>query len=182
MILTKEKIIQCLKDGSMDFGPNYNIDQIGDSSYDVTLGANLYECADSHIDVKKELNFRHIKISENGTTLLPNRFYLGVTNEFTATPFHKPAYNGRSSVGRVGIATHITAGWGDVGFAGHWTLEIFVLIPTIVYPNMPIGQIQFQMVTDIQDFDKYNCKEVNYCNSYSENPFPIKSNIHQKIK
>lgn len=182
MILTKEKIIEFLKDGTMSFGPNPIYDQIGDSCYDVTLGVNLYECVDSWIDLKKEINFRHIIISENGTALLPNRFYLGVTNEFTATPFHKPEFNGRSSVGRVGLATHITAGWGDVGFAGHWTLEMFVLIPTKVYPNMPIGQIQFQMVTDIQDFDKYNCKEINYCNSFSENPFPIKSNLHLKIK
>jgi dCTP deaminase len=48
---------------------------------------------------------------------------------------------GRSSIGRLGLFVHITAGFGDVGFKGFWTLEIFCVQPIRVYPNVEICQI-----------------------------------------
>jgi len=48
---------------------------------------------------------------------------------------------GRSSVGRLGLFVHVTAGFGDVGFCGYWTLEMFAIQPVRVYPGVPICQI-----------------------------------------
>jgi dCTP deaminase len=69
--------------------------------------------------------------------------YLGVTQEYTETHQHVPFLEGKSSVGRLGIDIHATAGKGDVGFCNHWTLEISVVHPVRVYAGMPIGQLIF---------------------------------------
>ncbi len=65
---------------------------------------------------------------------------------------------GKSSVGRLGIDIHATAGKGDVGFCNTWTLEISVVQPVRVYAGMPIGQlIFFDVKGDVQR--KYNEKD-----------------------
>jgi dCTP deaminase len=66
---------------------------------------------------------------------------LGVTEEYTETHLHVPFLEGKSSVGRLGIDIHATAGKGDVGFCNYWTLEISVKQPVRVYAGMPIGQL-----------------------------------------
>jgi dCTP deaminase len=48
---------------------------------------------------------------------------------------------GRSSIGRLGLFVHITAGFGDVGFRGYWTLEMFAVQPVRIYPGVEICQI-----------------------------------------
>ena len=53
---------------------------------------------------------------------------------------------GRSSIGRLGLFVHITAGFGDVGFKGYWTLEIFCVQPIRVYPNTEICQIFYHSI------------------------------------
>jgi dCTP deaminase len=72
---------------------------------------------------------------------MPDQFYLGVTLEYTETHAHVPFLEGKSSTGRLGIDIHATAGKGDVGFCGNWTLEISVKKPVRVYAGMPIGQL-----------------------------------------
>ena len=68
-----------------------------------------------------------------------------------------PFLEGKSSVGRLGIDIHATAGKGDVGFCNHWTLEISVKQPVRVYAGMPIGQlIYFVVKGDVNNF--YNKK------------------------
>ncbi|NUM42822.1 MAG: dCTP deaminase, partial [Leptospiraceae bacterium] len=57
-----------------------------------------------------------------------------------------PMLEGRSSIGRLGMFVHITAGFGDVGFKGYWTLEISVIHPLIVYPNVQICQIFYHTI------------------------------------
>ena len=61
---------------------------------------------------------------------------------------------GRSSIGRLGMFIHVTAGFGDVGFSGFWTLEIFVIQPLIIYPNVDICQIYYHTIEG--DYDLYN--------------------------
>ena len=61
--------------------------------------------------------------------------------EYTETHAHVPFLEGKSSTGRLGIDIHATAGKGDVGFCGNWTLEISVKQPVKVYKGMPIGQL-----------------------------------------
>ncbi len=74
---------------------------------------------------------------------------------------------GKSSVGRLGIDIHATAGKGDVGFCNHWTLEISCTQPVRVYAGMPIGQlIYFQVAGEISRYyhmksdAKYNEKTI----------------------
>ena len=50
-----------------------------------------------------------------------------------------PKLEGRSSIGRLGLFIHVTAGYGDVGFKGYWTLEIVAVEPVRIYPNMEMG-------------------------------------------
>ena len=72
--------------------------------------------------------------------------YLGATLEYTETHRHVPFLEGKSSVGRLGIDIHATAGKGDVGFCNHWTLEISVARPVRVYAGMPIAQLIYFVV------------------------------------
>ena len=100
----------------------------------------------------------HFDIPEEGIVLLPNMLYLGVTEEYTETHEHVPFLEGKSSTGRLGIDIHATAGKGDVGFCGNWTLEISVKQPVRVYKGMPIGQlIYFPVDGEIEI--KYNQKK-----------------------
>lgn len=88
-----------------------------------------------------------IKIPETGAILSPYIGYLGSTIEYTETRNLFPYIDGKSSVGRNFILNHHTAGRGDDGFCGQWTLEIRVLYPTVVYPYMRIGQIYYEEFT-----------------------------------
>lgn len=103
-----------------------------------------------------------IKIPETGLILSPTIGYLGATVEYTETRNLFPYIDGKSSIGRNFILNHHTAGRGDDGFCGEWTLEIRVLYPTVVYPYMRIGQIYYEEFTgerkpyDQNNFSHYN--------------------------
>ena len=83
----------------------------------------------------------------------PNRLYLGRTIEYTQTKNLVPMIEGRSSIGRLGLFIHITAGFGDVGFNGFWTLEMFCVHPIKIYPGVAIGQIFYHTIEG--DFESY---------------------------
>lgn len=100
------------------------------------------------IDARRPLETQdHVIDPDHGFLLRPGVLYLGSTVEYTETSRRPGAVNlvpfldGKSSVGRLGVTVHCTAGRGDVGFAGHWTLEIHVVQPVRVYANMAIGQL-----------------------------------------
>ena len=78
--------------------------------------------------------------------LRPGELYLATTKEVVGTKPDSgvvPMLHGRSSTGRLGISVHVTAGFGDVGFVGQWTLEITVVKPTLLRPGMRIAQFAF---------------------------------------
>lgn len=114
---------------------------IGPNSYDVHLSDELLAYTEAVLDPRQDNRFRTIKIHPDGLVLLPGRVYLGRTLEYTESPYHIPMYEGRSSLGRLGVFSHVSAGFGDVGFKGTWTLEIVVAQPVRIYPGMRIGQI-----------------------------------------
>ena len=90
---------------------------------------------------------------EDGLVLAPNHLYLGRTVERTETHNLVPMIEGRSSIGRLGLFVHVTAGFGDVGFSGYWTLEMFAVQPVKIYPGVPICQIFFHEITgDITEY------------------------------
>jgi dCTP deaminase len=160
MVLTGLEIVRQMKLGTIDISP-FIPANLGPNSYDVSLNANLlvYDLTDSSVlDMKKENPTRTVVIPESGMILEPGILYLGCSNETATSHRYVPMFEGRSSIGRLGINTHITAGFGDVGWGylmgqdgkpvcqfPTWTLEIEVVHPIRVYPNVRIGQVYFMM-------------------------------------
>ncbi len=142
MILTDSEIMHHIHEKNIVIEP-FRQECLGSNSYDVHLGENLAIYKGAELDAKKHNQVEHMKISEEGILLLPEQFYLGVTEEYTETHLQVPFLEGKSSIGRLGIDIHATAGKGDVGFCNHWTLEISVKKPVRVYRGMPIGQLIF---------------------------------------
>lgn len=139
-MLTGNEIIIQHSIGSIVIEP-FDPDCVGPNSYDVHLGDKLMVYTDVILDAKQENRTRTITIPEDGIVLQPGQLYLGKTVEWTSSPGFVPMYEGRSSLGRLGVSSHITAGFGDIGFEGNWTLEISVVQPVRIYPGMRIGQL-----------------------------------------
>src|SRR5438876_1088686 len=157
MILSDTTILEEIEKGTIKIVP-YNREDLGSNSYDVHLGKYLATYREHILDAKKHNEIEHFEIPEEGFVLYPHIFYLGVTEEYTETHAHVPFLEGKSSVGRLGIDIHATAGKGDVGFCNHWTLEISVKKPVRVYAEMPIGQlIYFETKGEI--INPYNKKK-----------------------
>lgn len=140
MILSDLKILEAIDSGDIVIDP-FKRECLGTNSYDVHLGATLAVYVNRELDAKKHNLIREIEIGENGYLLEPGTLYLGVTEEYTETHKAVPFLEGKSSVGRLGIDIHATAGKGDVGFCNTWTLEISCVQPVRVYAGMPIGQL-----------------------------------------
>ncbi len=140
MILSDARILAEIQKGTIVVTP-FDRDCLGSNSYDVHLGRNLAKYKDATLDARKHNEIEHFEIGAEGFVLHPHEFYLGVTLEYTETHAHVPFLEGKSSTGRLGIDIHATAGKGDVGFCGHWTLEISVKQPVRVYAGMPVGQL-----------------------------------------
>lgn len=98
------------------------------------------------LDMAKATETCEVTIPEDGFVLMPGRLYLASTMEYTETPCHAPYIEGRSSVGRLGLSVHATAGFGDVGFCGDWTLELSVIHPVRVFAGVEICQIAYSTV------------------------------------
>lgn len=120
--------------------------QVNPNSYNLTLADELMVYENHELDMKKENKGRLIHIPEEGFLLEPNKLYLGRTQEYTKTKCFVPMLEGRSSVGRLGLFIHVTAGFGDVGFSGYWTLEMFCVQPIRIYAGVQICQIYFHTV------------------------------------
>ena len=157
MILSDIRILEEIGKGTIKIEP-YDRECLGSNSYDVHLGYTLAKYVDAELDAKKHNKIESFEIPDEGFLLLPHEFYLGVTLEYTETHAHVPFLEGKSSTGRLGIDIHATAGKGDVGFCGNWTLEISVKQPVRIYKGMPIGQlIYFPVDGEIEV--KYNQKK-----------------------
>ena len=157
MILSDKRILEEMEKGTIKIHP-YDRSCLGSNSYDVHLGKYLATYEEHLLDARKHNTIKHFEIPEDGYVLYPGLFYLGVTEEYTETHEHVPFLEGKSSTGRLGIDIHATAGKGDVGFCGHWTLEISVKQPVRIYHGMPIGQlIYFPVDGEIEV--KYNRKQ-----------------------
>ena len=157
MILSDTRILEEIETGTIKIVP-YHRACLGSNSYDVHLGPTLATYKEHIIDAKKHNQIDLFEIPEDGFVLYPHIFYLGVTQEYTETHAHVPFLEGKSSTGRLGIDIHATAGKGDVGFCGHWTLEISVKQPVKIYKGMPIGQLIYFPV-DGKIEVKYNEKK-----------------------
>jgi dCTP deaminase len=156
MILTGNEINRRL--GSDIKIDPYNPENLNPNSYNLTLHDELLTYEEIVLDMKKSNRVRRLSIPADGMVLEPNRLYLGRTVERTETHNLVPMIEGRSSIGRLGLFVHVTAGFGDVGFKGFWTLEMFAIQPIRIYPGISICQIFYHevagSVTEYQS-DKY---------------------------
>ncbi len=140
MILADAAILKEIESGNIKIEP-FKRGNLGSNSYDVCISKNLAVYEEVELDAKVHNKVRHFEIPDEGFVMQPGELYLGSTEEYTETHKHLPILDGKSSVGRLGIDIHATAGIGDIGFCGFWTLELSVIKPVRVYAGMPIGQI-----------------------------------------
>ena len=173
-MLTGDMIAQEIKNGHISIS-NFDPTKINPNSYNLTLNRKLLVYKDATIDFKKKNETEEIIIPEEGYVLQPNTLYIGSTNEKCGTDRYIPMLNGRSSVGRLGICIHITAGFGDVGFNGTWTLEITAIKPVRVYPDIEICQVSY--------FTPYGESKIKYEGRYQGqiDPTASRSNLEKKV-
>ena len=152
----------------------FNEKQIGPNSYNLRLHDRLLIYKDPILDMKKKNATEEITIPKSGLLLKPGALYLGRTVEYTKTNNLVPMLEGRSSIGRLGLFVHVTAGFGDVGFAGYWTLEIFCVQPIKIYPNIEICQVYYHTIEG--DFEHYKS------NKYQNNTDVQASMLYKDFK
>jgi dCTP deaminase len=136
----------------------FDEERLNPNSYNLTLHDEMLTYEEVVLDMRKPNRVRRVTIPPDGLVLSPNQLYLGRTAERTETHNLVPMIEGRSSVGRLGLFVHVTAGFGDVGFCGYWTLEMFAVQPVRIYPGVPICQIFYhQIVGEITEYcsEKY---------------------------
>lgn len=168
MILSDKEILESISTGGIVIEP-YDRSCLGTNSYDVHLSKHLATYTTEILDAKLHNATEPIVIPDEGFVLQPGTLYLGSTVEYTETHNSVPFLEGKSSVGRLGIDIHATAGKGDVGFCNHWTLEISCVHPVRVYAGMPIGQLIYFMVKgDIENY--YNKKPNAKYNQKTDKP------------
>jgi dCTP deaminase len=161
MILTDHQILDEMKKGTIVVTP-FNKRYLGSNSYDVHLGKWLAMYRDEILDARVHNRVHYFRIPPDGLILVPSKLYLGVTSEYTETHRHVPFLEGKSSIGRLGIDIHATAGKGDVGFCNSWTLEISVRQPVRIYAGMPIGQLIYFEVSGEVDVPYNRKKSAKY--------------------
>ena len=192
MILSKTEIQARILSGEIEISP-YDEKYLNPNGYDLHLGpkilypdlypAHAKESLDSSNiwDSKREINYRDETIHPLfGNIFLPGILYLASTMEYTASHNTVPVFEGKSSIGRMGIDVHICAGFGDVGFCGHWTLEIRVMYPTRLYAGMPIGQLVWH---EVKGETEQNYKQMGSYSGQSGEPNPTRlwNNFEQKL-
>jgi dCTP deaminase len=168
MILSDHSIRGALAEGRIEIDP---LDEacIQPSSVDLHLD-RYFRVFLNHtsrvIDVKEDQEnlTELIKVDEDEEPFIlhPGEFVLGSTAERVKLPADLVArLEGKSSLGRLGLLIHSTAGFVDAGWDGHLTLELSNVanLPITLYPGMKIGQISFLMMTTAAD-NPYGSKNV----------------------
>lgn len=165
MILGGEEIARNVQTGDIEISP-FNPEFIGPNSYDLHLGMTLATYTNKVLDPAWQNEVQKHLIVESGYILYPGTLYLAHTVERTKTEKFVPMLEGISSLGRLGLFVHVTAGFGDVGFSGQWTLEMSCIHPIKIYPGMRICQVYFHTIegkfksySDPSRASKYNDSE-----------------------
>ena len=144
MILTGQQIKWAQEQGYLSIS-DFDEKRLNPNSYNLRLADELMVYTD-RLDMSAETPYELWKIDKNGIMIFPNKLYLARTMEYTETHKFVPMLEGRSSVGRLGISIHSTAGFGDIGFCGYWTLEISCVEPVVIYPGVEICQIYYHTI------------------------------------
>jgi dCTP deaminase len=151
MILSDRDIRAALKAGEIGIEPFDDTD-VQPSSVDLHVDRffrTFHNARHPYIDVKRPMDdlTELVEVEEDEAFILhPGEFVLGSTREYVRLPDDLVArLEGKSSLGRLGLLIHSTAGYVDPGFEGHLTLELSNVanLPITIYPGMKIGQISF---------------------------------------
>lgn len=178
-ILLHPEIISYYKDGLIHINP-YDEKCVQPNSYDVHLSGILKRYVNHNLDSKKINETYDIEIHKEGYELQPGVLYLGSTIEEIGSDYFVSMYEGVSSAARLGISSHLSAGFGDIGFKSKWTLEITVVQPVKVYPGQRIGQICFHRVGNAAFNINYQHR---YNGKYSDqSKGPVASKAYQDVK
>ncbi len=150
-ILSNGRIVEAMAAGDIRIVP-FEPNHLGPCSYDLRLGPEVLTYAVTPgsnvppglLDSARDLPTTR-RVHEWGTAVLlqPGRLYLMHTFETVYARNYVPDVDGKSSIGRLGTTAHITAGRGDPGFDGQYTLEVCVVHPTVVYVGMRFAQVFF---------------------------------------
>ncbi len=149
-------------------------EQLNPNSYNLRLHNELMIYTDDVLDMKIKNPTETIVIPPEGYVLQPGQLYLARTEEYTETYGLVPMILGRSSVGRLGIAVHLTSGFGDIGFCGYWTLQLTCVKPVRIYPNMKICQIFYHDV--LGEYESYSSKK------YQGSDTIVASKLYKELK
>lgn len=156
MMLSGLEIQRCVEEGQIVIDP-FDPKNLNPNSYNLSLSEELLEYDNDVLDSHAENPYHIIEIPAEGFMLLPGHLYLGSTKEYTETDGFVPKLDGRSSFARLGMSIHATAGFGDIGFHGNWTLEITVAKKLIIYPGDQVCQIYYSPI--MGDFVPYSSKK-----------------------
>jgi dCTP deaminase len=144
MILRHDNLIDEVSNGKIHCVP-FDQSNVGPNSIDVHLADYLVQVLPNteggYIDPELPQLVKKIDLP---TVIQKGRLYLGATVEAIGSDNYVPMLDGRSSIGRLGLAVHISAGFGDIGFKSPWTLEITCVEPVMVRPGMRIAQVFFE--------------------------------------
>ncbi|MDO5854743.1 MAG: dCTP deaminase [Methanobrevibacter smithii] len=157
-ILSDKTIKEYLEEGKIVIDPLKDEQQIQPSSVDMRLGDEFKVfkvIRKPYIDPKDEDDIAEYMESSTvpeGEAFIihPNEFALATTQEYVKVPDDLVArVEGRSSMGRLGVTMHVTAGYVDPGFEGRITLEISNIgaMPVALYPGQRVCQLVFETMT-----------------------------------
>jgi dCTP deaminase len=193
MILSGNEIRRQVQEGRIEITP-FRPDHINPASVDLTLGDEIgvyanwvevpflqspnfvedgrgFRARDRVFDIKEEPYLLKYKISpEKGWVLRPGIGYLAHTAERVNTDFFVPILDGKSSIGRLFVKIHETAGFGDPHFNGQYTLEVTAMHPIRIYAGMRFCQIRFHKIEG--DVTPY---EGNYAGDDARGPVASKA-------
>lgn len=142
-----------IRDNAGSLFNDFDENRLQPASYDLTLGKTILVPGRGVIDtIARDKNSVKYEQATAPFALIPNEFVLGSTRESIKLPDDIGArFEGKSTLGRMGLATHITAGFVDPGFHGVLTVEIKNMSSSaviILRPGMSIGQICFYSMND----------------------------------
>jgi dCTP deaminase len=155
VVLSDRTIRRLIEEGRIAIVP-FDPDLMQPSSVDVSVDRYFRVFRNSrypYIDVKVEQEelTELVEIGEEAFILHPGEFVLGSTLERVTLPDDLVArLEGKSSLGRLGLLIHSTAGFIDPGWDGHVTLELSNVanLPITIYPGMKIGQLSFMQLSE----------------------------------
>lgn len=186
MVLSDRSIREAVTDKRIVITP-FDPTSLQPSSYDVHLFCEFRvfdNFTTPYIDVQKQTADLTSKVAvreDRPFILHPGEFVLGSTVEYLELPNDLVArIEGKSSLGRLGLLIHSTAGYVDPGWKGQLTLELSNVanVPIALYAGMPIGQVSFLTMTTPVDHP-YGTGEIK--SKYQGQKGPVASKMHENF-